>query len=84
MVMMARRMTKFARQWEKGTDPTFVDRIAELSPQLVTFSGSSFGMPSHDTPRNPTQHRSARVIGPPDFNRYTDDSHRPLRRALFV
>jgi predicted PolB exonuclease-like 3'-5' exonuclease len=30
---------------EKGLISAFVDRIAELSPQLVTFNGSSFDLP---------------------------------------
>jgi predicted PolB exonuclease-like 3'-5' exonuclease len=30
---------------EKALISSFVDRIAELSPQLVTFNGSSFDLP---------------------------------------
>jgi predicted PolB exonuclease-like 3'-5' exonuclease len=30
---------------ERGLISAFVDRIAELSPQLVTFNGSSFDLP---------------------------------------
>jgi predicted PolB exonuclease-like 3'-5' exonuclease len=30
---------------EKALIASFVDRIAELSPQLVTFNGSSFDLP---------------------------------------
>src|SRR5438046_3019681 len=30
---------------EKELISSFVDRIAEISPQLVTFNGSSFGLP---------------------------------------
>jgi hypothetical protein len=34
---------------EKDLIASFVDRIATLSPQLVTFNGSSFDLPSCDT-----------------------------------
>jgi len=36
---------------EKELITAFVSRIAELGPQLVTFSGSSFDYPSCDTAR---------------------------------
>jgi predicted PolB exonuclease-like 3'-5' exonuclease len=32
-------------QSEKALISSFVDRIAELTPQLITFNGSSFGLP---------------------------------------
>ena len=53
---------------------SFVDRIAELSPQLITFNGSSFDLPV-------LRYRAMvhRVAAPglslrPDFNRYTEDA----------
>jgi predicted PolB exonuclease-like 3'-5' exonuclease len=52
----------------------FVDRIAELNPQLVTFNGSSFDLPVlryramvHKVP-------AAGLVARPYFNRYTDDA----------
>ena len=58
---------------EKELISSFVDRIAELSPQLVTFNGSSFDLPV-------LRYRAMvnRVAAPglsmrPYFNRYTED-----------
>ena len=52
----------------------FVDKIAELNPQLVTFNGSSFDLPvlryRAMTHKVSAQGLSAR----PYFNRYTDDA----------
>jgi len=53
---------------------SFVDRIAELKPQLVTFNGSSFDLPvlryRAMVHKVPAIGLSAR----PYFNRYTDDA----------
>ena len=49
---------------------SFVDRIAELTPQLVTFNGSSFDLPVLRYRAMPAVGLSAR----PSFNRYTDDA----------
>ena len=50
---------------EKELITSFVDRIAELTPQLVTFNGSSFDLPVLRYRAMTTQHRSAWVIGAP-------------------
>jgi predicted PolB exonuclease-like 3'-5' exonuclease len=60
---------------EKALISSFVDRIAELSPQLVTFNGSSFDLPV-------LRYRALLVHGVaapglssrPYFNRYTEDA----------
>lgn len=52
----------------------FVDRIAELNPQLVTFNGSSFDLP---VLRYRAMVHKVSAIGlsaRPYFNRYTDDA----------
>jgi predicted PolB exonuclease-like 3'-5' exonuclease len=36
---------------EKELITSFVEKIAELNPQLVTFNGNSFDLPSYDTER---------------------------------
>jgi predicted PolB exonuclease-like 3'-5' exonuclease len=59
---------------EKELIASFVDRIAELNPQLVTFNGSSFDLPvlryRAMVHKVPAIGLSAR----PYFNRYTDDA----------
>ena len=53
---------------------SFVDRIADLTPQLVTFNGSSFDLPVQ---RYRAMTHSIAALGlsaRPYFNRYTDDA----------
>jgi 3'-5' exonuclease len=59
---------------EKELIASFVDRIAELNPQLGTFNGSSFDLP---VLRYRAMVHKVPVIGlsaRPYFNRYTDDA----------
>jgi 3'-5' exonuclease len=59
---------------EKQLITAFVDRIAELSPQLITFNGNSFDLPvlryRAMINKVPAPGLSAR----PYFNRYSDDA----------
>ena len=59
---------------EKELIASFVDRIDELSPQLVTFNGNSFDLP---VLRYRAMTHSIAALGlssRPYFNRYTDDA----------
>jgi 3'-5' exonuclease len=59
---------------EKSLISSFVDRIAELAPQLVTFNGSSFDLP---VLRYRAMVNSVAAPGlslRPYFNRYTEDA----------
>ena len=59
---------------EKGLIGSFVERIATLTPQLVTFNGSSFDLP---VLRYRAMTHSIAALGlsaRPYFNRYTDDA----------
>ena len=62
------------RAFREGTDNGFVNRIAELSPQLVTFNGSGFDLPVlryramvHAIP-------AVGLTARPYFHRYSDDA----------
>jgi 3'-5' exonuclease len=59
---------------EKELIAAFIDRIAELKPQLITFNGSSFDLPVlryralvHKVP-------AIGLAARPYFHRYTDDA----------
>ena len=59
---------------EKELISSFVDRIAELTPQLVTFNGSSFDLP---VLRYRAMTHSIAALGlstRPYYNRFTDDA----------
>ena len=59
---------------EKELITSFVERIAELTPQLVTFNGSSFDLP---VLRYRAMTHSIAALGlsaRPYFNRYTEDA----------
>jgi 3'-5' exonuclease len=52
----------------------FVDKIAELNPQLVTFNGSSFDLPVLRYRAMTHKVSAAGLSTRPYFNRYTDDA----------
>jgi 3'-5' exonuclease len=63
-----------AKRSEKELITSFVDRIAELTPQLVTFNGSTFDLPVLRY-RAMVNGVSAPGLGiRPYFNRYTEDA----------
>lgn len=59
---------------EKELIASFVDRIAELTPQLVTFNGSSFDLPVLRYRAMTHGIAAPGLSARPYFNRYTDDA----------
>jgi predicted PolB exonuclease-like 3'-5' exonuclease len=59
---------------EKALIASFVDRIAELSPQLVTFNGSSFDLPVLRYRAMVHGIAAPGLTLRPYFNRYTEDA----------
>jgi 3'-5' exonuclease len=60
---------------------SFVDKIAALSPQLVTFNGSSFDLPVLRYRAMVQGVAAPRLCARPYFNRYTRASLISLRHA---
>ena len=59
---------------EKALISAFVDRIAELSPQLITFNGSSFDLPVLRYRALVHGISAPGLSSRPYFNRYTEDA----------
>jgi 3'-5' exonuclease len=59
---------------EKDLVQAFVDRIAELNPQLVTFNGNSFDLPVLRYRAMVHGVAAPGLSARPYFNRYTDDA----------
>jgi Predicted 3'-5' exonuclease related to the exonuclease domain of PolB len=59
---------------EKELILAFVNRIAELNPQLVTFNGSSFDLPVLRYRAMTHSIAAPGIAARPYFNRYTDDA----------
>src|SRR5262245_45659068 len=63
-----------AKRSEKELISSFVGRIAELSPQLVTFNGSSFDLPVLRYRAMANGVSAPGLAMRPYFNRYTEDA----------
>jgi len=59
---------------EKELIQSFVDKIAELNPQLVTFNGNSFDLPILRYRAMTHSIAAPGLSARPYFNRYTDDA----------
>jgi predicted PolB exonuclease-like 3'-5' exonuclease len=59
---------------EKELIASFVDKIAALSPQLVTFNGSSFDLPDLRYRAMVYGVAALGLCARPYFNRYTEDA----------
>src|SRR6478735_2523412 len=59
---------------EKELIQAFVDKIADLSPQLVTFNGNSFDLPVLRYRAMVNGISAPGLLARPYFNRYTEDA----------
>jgi predicted PolB exonuclease-like 3'-5' exonuclease len=59
---------------EKELIQAFVDKIAELTPRLVTFNGNSFDLPVLRYRAMTNSIAAPGLSARPYFNRYTDDA----------